>query len=154
MELAPQELQRRMHQFAEEIKRAGAKITHQRMEIFREVARTGDHPDAETVYARVRERMPTISLDTVYRTLWLLRDLGLITTLGPARERVRFDANVRPHHHFICTTCGLARDVRSERLDRIEVPEAVREMGSVDRTCVEFRGVCSRCSDQDPTDPT
>jgi len=40
------------------------------MEIFREVAQAGDHPDAEKVFQGVRERMPTVSLDTVYRTLW------------------------------------------------------------------------------------
>ena len=48
------------------------------MEIFRELAQTGDHPDVETVFKGVRERMPTVSLDTVYRTLWWLKELGLI----------------------------------------------------------------------------
>ena len=62
------------------------KLTHQRMEIFREVARTADHPDAQTVYERVRKRVPAVSLDTVYRNLWLLSDLGLLSTLGPPRN--------------------------------------------------------------------
>ena len=149
MELGPQQLQERMKRFADEIRRAGAKVTHQRMEIFREVAQTGDHPDADTVYTRVRQRIPTISLDTVYRTLWLLRDLSLITTLGPAREKVRFDANTSPHHHFVCTRCGAARDVHAERLDQIEVPDAVKELGAVERTHVQFRGACFRCSTED-----
>ena len=149
MELGPQQLQQRMNRFADELRRAGAKITHQRMEIFREMARAGDHPDAETVYRRVRERLPTISLDTVYRNLWLLRDLGLITTLGPVHENTRFDANISPHHHFVCTRCGLARDIHAERLSQIEVPDAVKELGAVQRTHVEFRGLCLRCSTED-----
>ena len=153
MELGPQQLRQRMNRFADEIRRSGAKVTHQRIEIFRELARTGDHPDAETVYTRVRERIPTVSLDTVYRTLWLLRDLGLITPLGPAREKARFDANTSPHHHFVCTRCGFARDVHGERLDRIEVPDAVKALGSVEGTHVEFRGVCFRCSNEGPSGP-
>ena len=102
MKASKQEIERRMARFEQVCRNAGIRLTHQRMEIFREVARTGDHPDAESVYQGVRDRMPTISLDTVYRTLWLLNDLGLITTLGPPRGGTRFDANLTAHHHFVC----------------------------------------------------
>jgi Fe2+ or Zn2+ uptake regulation protein len=93
MEIDPLEVERRMSRFTSACRESGAKLTHQRIEIFREVAMTGDHPDAERVYQGVRHRMPTVSLDTVYRTLWWLKDLGLVTTLGTSRERTRFDAN-------------------------------------------------------------
>lgn len=145
MELAPDEMRQRMDRAKELLRRSGIKPTHQRMDIFCEVARTGDHPDAVTVYERVRERLPTLSLDTVYRTLWLLKDLGLITTLGTRRERVRFDANTRPHHHFVCTQCGMAYDIDSQELGRLDIPDSVKALGEVDRICVEFRGRCARC---------
>ncbi|MBK6766537.1 MAG: transcriptional repressor [bacterium] len=48
---------------------SGLKLTHQRMEVFMDVAARTDHPDAASVYERVKPRVPTISLDTVYRTL-------------------------------------------------------------------------------------
>jgi len=102
------------------------KLTHQRIEIFREVARTGDHPDAETIFKRVRKRIPTVSLDTVCRTLWMLNDVGLISTLGSQRGRVRFDGNASPHHHFICTKCGKAGDFYSKEFDDLEVVPGVR----------------------------
>ena len=121
MELRPENLKQRMDRFKEALKRAGVKLTHQRLEIFREVAKSGDHPDAETIYKGVRERIPPVSLDTVYRTLWLLLDLGLINTLGP-RDRVRFDANTSSHHHFICKKCGMTRDFNCEEFDRHEGP--------------------------------
>ena len=105
-----QDIEQRMARFSETCRKSGAKLTHQRMEIFREVAQNGDHPDAEKVFQGVRERMPTVSLDTVYRTLWWLKELGLIKTLGPPRKRTRFDANLSRHHHFICIQCGLTRD--------------------------------------------
>jgi len=126
-------------------RRAGVKLTHQRLEIFREVAGSVEHPDAEAVFRGVRRRMPTISLDTVYRTLWLLNDLGLITTLGPRRESVRFDANLQQHHHYVCVRCGLARDFESADLNALRVPEVVKGFGSVVATHVEVRGICERC---------
>lgn len=116
------------------------------MEIFREVAQTRDHPDADEVFQGVRQRMPTVSIDTVYRTLWWLRDLGLITLLGTQRERARFDANLSRHHHFVCTQCGLTRDFFSNELDRLKLPDAVRAFGSVEETQVEVKGLCLKCT--------
>jgi predicted GIY-YIG superfamily endonuclease len=79
-------------------RQAGSKVTHQRLEIFRQMARTGDHPNAEQVFQGGRKRLPTISLDTVYRNLWFLVDLGLITTMSSGRKRIRFDADLDQHH--------------------------------------------------------
>jgi Fur family peroxide stress response transcriptional regulator len=135
-----------MARFEQVCREAGVRLTHQRLEIFREVAQTGDHPDAETVHRRVRERMPTVSQDTVYRTLWLLNDHGLITTLGPSRERTRFDANLRRHHHFVCTRCGLTQDFYSEELDDLKLPSTAKALGRIEATLVEVRGVCRGCT--------
>lgn len=149
MEPSKEDIQSRMDRFMEIMRGSGIKLTHQRIEIFREAARTGDHPDAETIFKRVRKRIPTISLDTVYRTLWMLNDMGLITTLGPQRGRVRFDANASPHHHFICTKCGKVGDFYSKEFDDLEVPEQVSRMGEVATTHVQFRGLCSRCREKE-----
>jgi Fur family peroxide stress response transcriptional regulator len=137
---------RRLDQFKAAAKEAGVKLTHQRLEIFREVAASLEHPDAETVFRAVQARMPTVSLDTVYRTLWMLNDLGLITTLGPRRESVRFDANTEHHHHYVCVRCGLARDFESAALNALRIPDAVKDFGSVVATHVEVRGICDSCA--------
>jgi Fur family peroxide stress response transcriptional regulator len=121
---------------------SGAKLTHQRLEIFREIARTGDHPDAPTGYKRVRRRMPTVSQDTVYSTLWWLEEIGLIKTLGTPRDRTRFDANLMHHHHFVCTRCGMIEDFESGELDRIKLPDSVHSIGWAEFTQVEIKGVC------------
>jgi Fur family peroxide stress response transcriptional regulator len=139
------EVARRMTRFERVCRDADVRLTPQRLEIFREVARTGDHPDAEMVYQRVRRRMPTLSLDTVYRTLWLLSDHGLVTTLGPSRERTRFDANLVRHHHFVCDRCGSTRDFYSEELDDLQLPPSARALGRIESTLVEVRGVCREC---------
>ena len=86
-----------------------------------------------------------VSLDTVYRALWLLDDLHLITTLGTGRERTRFDANMHKHHHFVSTRCGLTRDFYSDALDELAIPDLVSAMGDVKTTQVEVQGICSGC---------
>jgi Fur family transcriptional regulator, peroxide stress response regulator len=145
MSVSQEEIQRRLDHFKDVCRRAGMKLTHQRTEIFREVAGTTDHPDAQTIYERVRERIPAMSLDTIYRNLWLLNDFGLIATLGPPRERARFDANVTPHHHFVCTRCGMASDFHSQEFDKLRPPAEVESMGTVEAIHVELRGLCLRC---------
>jgi Fur family peroxide stress response transcriptional regulator len=118
------------------------------MEIFREVAARMDHPDAASVFENVRKRVPTISLDTVYRTLWMLRDAGLITTLGPTHDRVRFDANIEPHHHFVCMRCGETVDFYCDDFNNLRVPRDLSTIGIVEQSQVELRGVCSQCANR------
>ena len=146
MKASKKDLEQRMARFEEVCRKSGAKLTHQRMEIFREVAQTGVHPDVEKVFEGVRKRMPTISMDTVYRTLWWLKDLGLISVLGTSRERVRFDANLSRHHHFVCTQCGMTRDFYSDELDRLELPDSLLPIGYPEKTQVEVKGICHKCA--------
>jgi Fur family peroxide stress response transcriptional regulator len=136
----------RMAAFRAACKAAGLKATHQRVEIFRELARTQEHPDAETVYRRVRKRIPTISLDTVYRTLATFEAHRLVTKVEALCDRARYDANLRPHHHFVCIRCGMVRDFESDALDAYRIPRAVRQWGSVTSRHVELRGICKRCA--------
>lgn len=146
MHISAKETKFRMDRFEKACRKSGAKLTHQRIEIFREVAQTEEHPDAEKVFQGVRKRMPTVSMDTVYRTLWWLTDLGLIKTLGCSRERSRFDANLRRHHHFVCTQCRLTRDIYSEKLDNLDLPESISAIGHAERTQIEVKGICIECA--------
>lgn len=145
--------EQRLDRFRDILRRGGVKLTHQRMVIFQEVAGMDCHPDAETVYRAVRSRLPMVSLDTVYRTLWLLQDLGLVRVLG-ARDRVRFDGNTRPHHHFVCRKCGAMLDFCSSEYDRVKIPQVVRALGKPETARVEILGTCVECSVKPgPTDP-
>lgn len=138
-------VQRRLALWTAAVKASGVKLTHQRLEIFRELAANLDHPDVETVFRAVRVRVPTVSLDTVYRTLWLLHELGLIITLGPRRDGIRFDVNLERHHHFVCVRCGKVRDFVSEALCDLPLPEGLSGLGDVLDARVEVRGVCASC---------
>lgn len=149
MKRDPEELRRMMDRFEDVVRRAGVKLTQQRIEIFREVARTGDHPDIETIFMHVRKKMPTVSLDTVYRTLSLFAELGLVTTVRPLNARVRFDANTEAHHHFFCTRCGAILDFEDRAFDNLEVPKAATSLGRADSRHVEFRGLCAACLEKE-----
>ena len=146
MDISKKDIELRIARFEKVCRDSGAKLTHQRMEIFREVLLTADHPDAEKVFQGVRRRMPTVSLDTVYRTLWWLKDLGLITTLGLSRERARFDANLSRHHHFVCSQCGLTRDFYSDEFDSLVLPDSVLSIGQAEKIQLEVRGICLKCA--------
>ncbi|NQU43429.1 transcriptional repressor [bacterium] len=150
MKILPQELLDRIGCFEKGLQRAGVKITHQRQEIFRELAQSPDHPDAEMVCRSVRKRVPTISLDTVYRTLWLLMDLGLISTLGASRASTRFDANTKPHHHFVCSRCSSTLDFSCPEFDHLDIPHGVKALGYPEKTRVEVLGVCLQCKKTRP----
>ncbi len=145
MKVKKKDVEQRMKNFETICRDEGIKLTHQRIEIFREVAQTADHPDADQVFQRVRDRISTVSLDTVYRTLWLLKDLGLVIPLGSSRERTRFDGNLNSHHHFVCGQCGFTRDFFSNDLDNIRLPDLVGSLGEIEATHVEVRGVCRAC---------
>lgn len=146
MSVRESELDRRMRSFVETCRAKGLKATHQRMEIFRELAGSEEHPDAEAVYQSVRQRVPAISRDTVYRSLATLEDHGLIRKAEALSGSTRFDANTDRHHHFICTVCGAIKDFRSQALNELPIPESVKSYGTIESAQVQLRGVCSACA--------
>jgi len=147
--VASEEVRRRVELLSQGIRDAGLRLTHQRLEILRTIAANETHPDVEAVYESVRERVPTISLDTVYRTLATLTDRGLITRIWFAPGPARYDANPARHHHFVCTDCGLVRDVEDAELDAIRPTEEVTIIGRPDTVTVQFRGVCRKCQQEE-----
>lgn len=126
----------------------GLKLTHQRQVIFEEVVKSEGHPDAETIFQAVARRVSSVSLDTIYRNLHLFEELGLLQTRELGSGRLRFDANTRPHHHFICTRCGRVEDFESPHPALEDLPENVSHFGAVDSIYLEVRGVCRACTNK------
>jgi Fur family peroxide stress response transcriptional regulator len=129
----------------EKLRASGFKITPQRLEVFRVVARSSIHPSVAEVYEEVRCRIPTVSMDTVYRTLWTLSELGLVKPVSSSTDRVRFDSNLSLHHHFVCARCGAIGDFESPSLDALPVPDEALAFGSIWEAHVEVRGICNDC---------
>lgn len=142
---AREERNRHECSFVEACSRVGIKATAQRKQIYAALRETDEHPDAETIHAVVKQRIPSLSLDTVYRNLRLLDEHGIIQRVGATGYRSRFDANMDPHHHFICVRCGMIRDFHDEGLDDYEPPECVEALGTAVALRIEVRGVCKQC---------
>jgi Fur family peroxide stress response transcriptional regulator len=124
---------------------AGLKLTHQRLEIFSELASSSDHPSPEALYRRLVPRMPTISLDTVYRTLATLVRYNLVQKVETVQSQVRFEAVQSPHHHLICRECQDICDFPWISFDRIKLPKKTGSWGIVERKSVVLTGICSKC---------
>jgi len=125
---------------------AGLRITNQRALILEIIRRGQGHLDADEVYRQAREKQPRLSLSTVYRTLQLLKRLGLV-------EEVHFDEahhhyEVKPsaeHHHLVCLGCGKVIEFRYPltRYVKRNVTEA-KDFEIVD-TEIRMTGYCSKC---------
>ena len=124
----------------------GRKVTAQRQCIFRALQGDVTHPSAETVYETVRAEMETISLKTVYQTLYELAELGELLTLDLGTGAVRFDPNVEDrHHHLVCRRCGKVRDLHVD-FDGLDVPRGAAQGYEVSSAEVVFRGLCDECN--------
>lgn len=105
------------------------------------------HLSAEVVHQRAQERLPEISLATVYNTLNELVAMGEVLEISAAAGPKRYDPNVRhAHHHLVCTRCGLLQDVQPEGTSSLLLPEDRRHGFEVTGVDVVFRGLCPSCA--------
>jgi len=145
MEASRPGLEQRLRDLEKICRDHGLKLTHQRMEIFRELASSSEHPSAEKIYKRLLSKFPTLSLDTVYRTLFTFEKIGLIARVQAIDDRGRFDANLAPHHHLVCTACKSVMDFYWPTFDEIPLPLETKKWGRINAKQVELRGVCDDC---------
>ncbi|GFM38101.1 Fur family transcriptional regulator [Desulfovibrio psychrotolerans] len=120
------------------------RMTKQRRVILEELRRVTTHPTADEVYDMVRQRLPRISLGTIYRNLDVLAESGEILKLESAGNQKRFDGNIMPHAHIRCTRCGRLGDVMNVPA-RIPAGGAEAEGFFITGARVEFEGVCNAC---------
>jgi len=142
------DIQRLMDHFQATCRAHGLKITHQRLEIYRALLGTDEHPSAESLHGKLSNAMPTLSLDTVYRTLATFEELGLVKRVETLTSQARFEAVIEPHHHFFCDQCGRLIDFSWHSFDRVELPEELQGIGRVKDTNVVVHGTCKDCLDK------
>jgi len=131
----------------------GLKLTHQRLEILRELATAKDHPSAEDVYKRVKPKIPPISFDTVYRTLALFERIGVIARVQHLDDRTRYDPNTSKHYHMVCIKCKKIKDFTWPALDEMEIPEETKGWGTIRSKYFELRGICQECLEGEKKEP-
>jgi len=109
------------------------RMTRQRQVILEELKSVRTHPTADEIHRMVRQRLPRVSLGTIYRNLEMLVECRLVQKLELAGSQGRFDGNAEPHYHVRCTECGQVRDL-------MDVPVAVKEKDFQSVTDFEIRG--------------
>lgn len=145
MNAKAQNIDEKIESLKQRCQELGKRVTTQRVEIFREVASSCEHPDAETVYEKVKERLPNISFDTVYRTLSSLEDMDMIFRVDSLLQKARFDADRRPHDHFICIKCGEVYDIFPEDGYNVQIPKNSEKFGEIKDINLQVRGICNKC---------
>jgi Fe2+ or Zn2+ uptake regulation protein len=126
--------------------------TQQRKVVYETIKKTQVHPTADWIFERVREAMPKISLGTVYRNLGVLKQEGLVRELYGTDRRARYEANMIPHAHFVCSGCGEITDVHGDtELDWRTMKDLVGCEVSEQR--IEFVGYCPACVHRRRTKP-
>jgi Fe2+ or Zn2+ uptake regulation protein len=124
----------------------GGRVTPQRLAIAKVVRETGGHVTAETVFGQVSERLPGVSLPTVYATLELLEDLGQVRRVPAPSGAVLFDSRTEPHDHFVCRRCGTVTDLDCAT-DHARVLETAAGLGLCpDDAQVVVSGLCASCA--------
>ena len=110
-----------MHQTDEELitllHKKGLKVTPQRLAIFRYLVDNESHPSADTIFADIQKELPTISQGTVYKTLSMLTDVGVIRELKIGNSHSRYDSNTDVHINLICPLCHNITDFHSEEIN-------------------------------------
>lgn len=145
MYFADELVEQRVAGFVDACREREIKITPQRLEIFRELASTDEHPDAEEIYRRLSPRMPTISPDTVYRALALFEECGMAVRVEAQGASAHFDADISEHQHFVCRRCGAIRDLFLDKVMDLIPPGMLKALGRVDTAALVLRGLCAEC---------
>jgi len=138
-------MQKKMETFCARCRDAGLRITPQRTAIYRALVETDQHPSAEMVFRQVRQTFPSISLDTVNRTLLTLSRIGTAFIVEGSGDAKRFDANFENHQHFKCVRCKRIVDFHHEPFDHVPAPGNLPSQFKVLRTTVYIEGVCDLC---------
>lgn len=106
------------------------------------------HPTAEWVYQQLKPVFPDLSLGTVYRNLAMFKANGTIQSIGVVGGLERYDAQVYPHAHFICTCCGKVTDLPMDQLDPALLEDAARlANGAITGYQLQFTGLCAVCNE-------
>jgi Fur family transcriptional regulator, ferric uptake regulator len=119
--------------------------TQQRQIILEELQKLHEHPTAATLYILVRNRLPKISLGTVYRNLEMLHRLGQIQKLECGGGEARYDGTLEPHDHLRCIHCGKVDDAPGPPL---ALPASERNHWGGYKILghrFEYLGVCPSC---------
>lgn len=133
------------HHATQTLQDLGYRLTPQRTLVWDVLRSSGSHLDAEEICRAVQAQFPHVNISTVYRTLDLLVELGLVreTRLGPNRRFYEVEEEV-PHHHLVCEECGAVTHLHDD--DLAGLPQHLRDGWGFSLREVSLFGRCAQCA--------
>jgi Fe2+ or Zn2+ uptake regulation protein len=129
--------------------RAGVAVTHQRLVVYQALRSMHGHPSPEEVYERVKAKIPSVSLATVYKNIHFLVEKGFFSEASMHHGSLRVETNARPHHHLVCTECKSITDIDARELGFASSPASggrkLRGGFLAQRYAVDVLGLCADC---------
>lgn len=127
------------------LREKGFKVTPQRLAIYNMLASTQSHPNAEMIFNELQALYPTMSLATVYKTMEILKEIGLVKVLNAGEDSFRYDADTSDHPHVRCMSCGQVEDV--DGIDSTDFVKQVVQGTSYQLVSQQFyfNGICPSC---------
>jgi Fur family ferric uptake transcriptional regulator len=128
------------------LREKGYRLTPQRMMVIEALQGVDGHISAEEIYTQVRAKYPYANISTVYRTLELLKELGLVTEIALGDGRIRYHpAEKGHHHHLVCQKCGRIMDLPESALSPLEHTLLHDYRFKADLRHMAFFGLCADC---------
>lgn len=143
-------LMREFEYLREKLKEQGYKLTPQRRSILEIILETeGRHLSAEEIYELVKNKCPDIGLATVYRTMQMFEEVGLVYKHNFDDGRSRYELNhhneYHQHHHLICVGCNKVIEVEEDLLEQLESGIESKYNFKINNHNVKFFGYCEKC---------
>jgi Fur family peroxide stress response transcriptional regulator len=131
--------------FREICQENGIAVTHQRQVLYEVMKSMHGHPSPEEVYAKVRKKVPAISLATVYKNIHLFVENGVFREVSMHHGSVRVEMNGEEHHHMVCSKCKAITDIGEDELGLVAKRNKLPGGFLVERYAVDVIGVCAEC---------
>jgi Fe2+ or Zn2+ uptake regulation protein len=134
-----------MENLVQRLRDHGIAVTPQRLAVMATLEKRWDHPSAEHIYREVRRQLPSISFNTVYKTLEVLCQKGMVAKVNPLHEMARYDSKTELHAHLICQQCHHIVDLDWEADAFPLLALAERHGFQLDYPSLTIWGLCPRC---------
>ena len=140
-----------LNSFRELCAEHGIAVTHQRQVLYETMQEMCGHPSPEEVFAAVKQRIPSISLATVYKNIHLFVESGVFRELSMHHGTLRVEMNKHLHHHLVCSICKRVADLPEDAeqgLTPSNQPTRLPGGFLVERISMDVIGVCAECQNR------
>jgi Fe2+ or Zn2+ uptake regulation protein len=139
-----------MENLMQQLRECRIAVTPQRLAVMGALRRRRDHPTADHIYQEVRQQLPAISFNTVYKTLEVLCQKGMVIKVNPLHAVARYDGVTGQHAHLICRQCHQIVDLDWEASEVPTLPAAELHGFQIEHPSLTFWGLCPGCQQRKP----